>query len=212
MIDSLLLQINERFNNKNVELMAELSIFIHENLMKENCNTRAPLFCQNYNIDIDMLQTELQAFKDIYKIMEKEIYISDLIPEKNHQKEENGEEDGTSDIDDIQDKNCEDLRKFLIRGFIKPFRLLCQLSTFNNLTVAYKILLQLPMTSCSAERAFSKEKIVKNPLRSVMKDKWLSSMMILACESDVLDTISNEDIIQKFATSSTVYSKMLLKK
>lgn len=72
------------------------------------------------------------------------------------------------------------------------------------------------MTSCSADRAFSKEKNVKNPLHSIMKDKWLSSMMILAYESDVLDTvldtISNEDIIQKFVTSSTVYSKMLLKK
>lgn len=144
--------------------------------------------------------------------MEKEIYNSDLIPEKKNQKEENSEEDDTSDIDDTEDKNCQDLRKFIIRGFIKPFHLLCQLSTFNNLTVAYKILLQLPMTSCSAKRAFSKEKIVKNPLRSVMKDKWLSSMMILACECDILDTISNEDSIEKLATSSTVYSKMLLKK
>lgn len=31
----------------------------HESLMRENCNTRAPLFCQHYNINIDMLQTEL---------------------------------------------------------------------------------------------------------------------------------------------------------
>jgi len=102
---------------------------------------------------------------------------------------------------------------FIRKGFMKPFRLLFQLSSsnFSHLFVLYKILITLAVTSCSAEVAFSKEKIIKNYLRSSMLDPWLSAMMILCAEKDVLDRISNEDIINKLAKKSKPY-QMLLKK
>lgn len=72
----------------------------------------------------------------------------------------------------------------------------------------YQILLTVAVTSCSAERAFSKEKIIKNPIRSSMLDEWMSAMMVLASETDILNGIPNEDIINKFAEISKVYSSL----
>jgi hypothetical protein len=67
----------------------------------------------------------------------------------------------------------------------------------------------LAITSSSAERVMSKIKIVKNRLRTTMLDDWFSSLTILASEKDILDQISVETIIDKFATSSTPLSKLL---
>ena len=100
---------------------------------------------------------------------------------------------------------------FILKGFIKPFRLLSQLSAFSNLTILYKILTSLGVTSCSAERALSKEKIIKYSLRSVMLDEWLSAMMILASEKDILEKIENEKIVDKLSEKSFAYSSLIKK-
>ncbi len=66
-------------------------------------------------------------------------------------------------------------------------------------------MVSLAVTSCSAERALSKEKIIKCPKRSTMLNEWMSAMMILAEEKDVLDTIFNCEIIDKLAEKSFAY-------
>ena len=117
-----------------------------------------------------------------------------------------------SEEEEPEDKKKNKMRFFILRDFIKPFRLLVQLSQYHELFMLYKILITLAVTSCSAERAFSKEKIIKNPLRSSMLDDWTSAMMILASEVDILDGITNEEIINRFAESSRAYSSALLPK
>jgi len=61
-------------------------------------------------------------------------------------------------------------RKWADNGFIKPLRVLIELSGFNNITFLYKILVSIAVTSCSAERAMSRIRIVKNSMRSTMLD------------------------------------------
>ncbi len=39
---------------------------------------------------------------------------------------------------------------FILKGFLKPFGLLTQLSTFNHLTTLIRILVSLTISSCSA--------------------------------------------------------------
>ena len=97
-------------------------------------------------------------------------------------------------------------------GFIKPFRLLHQLSGsgFGTLMYVYKILLTLPVTSCSAERAMSRIRIIKNRLRSTMLDDWLSALLCLASERDILQQLSVEDIINKFAQCSESLRRQLV--
>ena len=66
------------------------------------------------------------------------------------------------------------------------------------------------ITSCSAERAMSRVRIVKNRLRTTVKDDWFSSLMILSAERDILDRIRVDDIINGFAKASDKLTSMLI--
>jgi len=76
-----------------------------------------------------------------------------------------------------------------------------ELSGFPVLTWLYKIIVTLAVTSCSAERAMSRVKIIKSRLRSTMLDDWFSSLMILASEKDLVEKLSVDNIIDSFAGS-----------
>lgn len=272
-IDRLLIQMNERFGENILAILQNMSIFSHENLLKDDYPTRAEDLCKNYNLNPVDVETELKEFKSLYKSMHKEIDISDLVQKEEKQgkrldevyrkvveveknmgmqvkkstreedvmggdedegdyayraaheegreeseeeleREDSDESNLDSDDDSIsknEDKAALMADRWVASGFIKPLRLLNQLSCYGNLTVLYKTLVSLAATSCSAERALSKNKIIKNPLRSTMLDPWMSSMMILASELDIFDSISNEEIIEEYARVSPVYAKLLKK-
>jgi hypothetical protein len=71
-------------------------------------------------------------------------------------------------------------------SFTEPLSILYQLSGYEHLLRLYWTLVTLPVTSCSAERALSRLKIIKkNRLRSTMSDEWMSDLMVLAAEKDV---------------------------
>lgn len=73
-------------------------------------------------------------------------------------------------------------------------------SNFPNVQIAYQLFLILPVTSCEAERAFSKLTIIKNKLRSTMSHGKLKSLALLSIESDLTRQISFENLINEFAT------------
>jgi hypothetical protein len=54
--------------------------------------------------------------------------------------------------------------------------------------------LTVPVTSASAERSFSKLKLVKTVMRSVMNQERLGELLTLACERDLTDTIDLDEI------------------
>ena len=95
-------------------------------------------------------------------------------------------------------------------GFIKPLRIIMQLSGCPSLTCLYKILVSLPITSCSAERAMSRVRIIKNRLRSTMLDDWFSALMVLSAERDLLESLAIDDIINRFARCSSALQKQLV--
>ena len=116
-------------------------------------------------------------------------------------------------LPDIADADAAKIQHAWVQhGFIKPFRLLHQFSGsgFGTLTYVYKILVTLPVTSCSAERAMSRIRIIKNRLRSTMLDDWLSALMCLASERDVMQQLSVDDIINKFAQCSEPMRRQLV--
>ena len=53
----------------------------------------------------------------------------------------------------------------------------------------FQLLLTAPITSASSERSFSKLKLIKTAIRSVMKERRLKDLIILGCEKDFTDTI-----------------------
>ena len=50
------------------------------------------------------------------------------------------------------------------------------LALYPNLALAYRLILTLPVSSCSCERSFSAVKFVKNSLRSTMSSDRLSDL------------------------------------
>ncbi len=49
-------------------------------------------------------------------------------------------------------------------------------------------------------------------IRKSMLDTWTSAMMDLAFETDILENLSNDKIIDKFAEINRIYSSLLVKK
>lgn len=74
-------------------------------------------------------------------------------------------------------------------------------SLLPNVYVAYRIYLTLPISNCSAERAFSKLARVKNDLRSSMTDERLNALSLLTIERDILRNMSFEELIKDFAAN-----------
>lgn len=72
--------------------------------------------------------------------------------------------------------------------------------SFPNIAIALRILLTLPITTASAERSFSKLKIIKNYLRTIMVQDRLSDLpIIISIERDLCENVDYNDINEKFA-------------
>lgn len=72
------------------------------------------------------------------------------------------------------------------RGPFKPF--LCEKNLeelYPNLWIALRTDVTLPVTVASAERSFSKLKIIKNYLRSSMSQEHLSGLAIMSINHDI---------------------------
>nr|XP_012559134.2 uncharacterized protein LOC100206997 [Hydra vulgaris] len=75
--------------------------------------------------------------------------------------------------------------------------------TYPNLVIALRIILTTPVTVASAERSFSKLKLIKTFHRSTMVDERLSSLAMLSIENEVARKLSYEGLINKFASMKT---------
>ncbi|XP_052621070.1 uncharacterized protein LOC111901968 [Lactuca sativa] len=86
--------------------------------------------------------------------------------------------------------------------FIKPIdvlKFLKELDYFPNASIAYRILLTIPVTVASAERSFSKLKFVKSYLRSTMSQERLSGLTMISIENEILESIDYKELINQFA-------------
>lgn len=92
--------------------------------------------------------------------------------------------------------------RWIDHSFVKPLRVVAELSSYPHLAAVYKILASLAVTSTSAERALSRVRIIKNRLRTSMVDDWFSALTILAAEADIMKSISMEEIINTFVNCS----------
>ncbi|XP_058185556.1 uncharacterized protein LOC131302772 [Rhododendron vialii] len=60
---------------------------------------------------------------------------------------------------------------------------------FQMVWVAYRILLTIPVTVASAERSFSKLKLIKTYLRTTMAQERLSGLAMISIENEYLDKL-----------------------
>ena len=79
---------------------------------------------------------------------------------------------------------------------------------FPNASIAYRVLLTIPVTVASAERSFSKLKLLKSYMRTTMTQQRLNDLATIALESEVLEKIDYEDIIEDFISKNTATMRM----
>ena len=61
-----------------------------------------------------------------------------------------------------------------------------------------KLVLTLPISIATTERAFSAMNVIKTDFRNKMEDEFLSDTMMLFIERDIAATISTDSIIDDF--------------
>ena len=79
-------------------------------------------------------------------------------------------------------------------------------SVFPLTSTCYNLILTAQITSASSERSFSKLKLIKTVLRSVMKQERLKSLMMLGCETDITDSINLDEIVNRWAETRRLIS------
>ncbi|XP_023733537.2 uncharacterized protein LOC111881375 [Lactuca sativa] len=93
---------------------------------------------------------------------------------------------------------------------IDVLKFLKELDYFPNASIAYRILLTIPVTVTSAERSFSKLKFVKSYLRSTMTQERLSGLAMISIENEILESIDYEELINQFAIKNARRASRIL--
>ena len=84
---------------------------------------------------------------------------------------------------------------------IQVHELVKDMGCYPNVDIAYRILLTTHVIVASAERSFSKLKLLKNYLRSSMSQERLNGLSILCIEKEILESMNFELIINDFAST-----------
>ena len=87
-------------------------------------------------------------------------------------------------------------------GPVEILKFLKRHDCFPNASIAYRIILTIPVTVASAERSFSKLKLLKSYLRSPMTQERLNDLAMIALESDMLEKIDYERIVEDFISKN----------
>ncbi|XP_050538951.1 uncharacterized protein LOC126910249 [Daktulosphaira vitifoliae] len=74
---------------------------------------------------------------------------------------------------------------------------------YPNIEISLRIILTIPVTVASAERSFSKLKLIKYHLRSTMSNERLTGLSILSIEAELAQELNLENLVQDFATKKT---------
>ena len=76
---------------------------------------------------------------------------------------------------------------------------------YPNVYIALRILLTCPVTVASAERSFSKLKLIKTFNRTSMTDSRLSSLAMLSIENDCARSLDYDNVITAFANKKVLH-------
>ncbi|XP_051206126.1 uncharacterized protein [Lolium perenne] len=87
-----------------------------------------------------------------------------------------------------------------VKSAMEIFEHVREVDCYPNISIAYRIMFTVPVTVASAERSFSKLKLLKNYLRSTMTQQRLNGLATLCIEKKLLDDIDIDPIISEFAS------------
>lgn len=117
-------------------------------------------------------------------------------------------ETNTSDIDAHNlNSEIETLLRMEMEKNMNSYEILSYITTnlllelFPNLVVALRIVLTLPVSVASAERSFSKLKLIKTYLRSIMSQERLTGLALISVEHQLSSSLNYSKLIQDFAAA-----------
>ena len=230
-LDTVLVAMEDRFTDQNLNMMKQMQLFAPVQLSKyiKIKSEDITEFCDFYGFPAEEVARERNEFIMVYEqlheiagqsYLDKQSSVSTSANDGRNESESvasgildvdchnsDDDDDVVSMVSNAAENICS---QWLNQSFIKPLRVLLQLSSYPNLTCVYKTLTALAVSSCSAERAMSRVRIVKNRLRSTMVDDFFSSLLVLASEKDILDVLSIDDITNRFASLSLPLCKQLI--
>ncbi|KAK9683264.1 hypothetical protein RND81_10G127500 [Saponaria officinalis] len=70
---------------------------------------------------------------------------------------------------------------------------------YPNIWIAYRIIFTIPVSVASAERSFSKLKLIKSYLRSTMSQDRLNGLAMISIERDMVKHLDYESLMNDFA-------------
>jgi len=74
----------------------------------------------------------------------------------------------------------------------------CMLPSVPEVATVLKLFLTIPVTSATAERSFSKLKLIKSYLRSTMTHQRLSDLSVLSIENEKIRSLDINMLVDKF--------------
>jgi hypothetical protein len=83
-------------------------------------------------------------------------------------------------------------------GPVEVLNFLKRHDCFPNASIAYRVLLTIPVTVASAERSFSKLKLLKSYMRTTMTQQRLNDLATISLETNLLDKIDYEHMVEDF--------------
>ena len=120
-----------------------------------------------------------------------------------------GQEESADDV-----STCKENGKTCKSCFTCAYKVLHQYSlnstASSDLYTVYHLLLTLAITQVECERLFSKLKLIKTRLRCSLSQENLDSFMLMSVESDILNKISLDKVVDKLASTSKELKKLLL--
>ena len=213
-LDQICMQLRDRFDDDTTALLTEMSLFATSNL-KQGSSIAVDDIVQLtslYGLDSDAIVLEYGDFCEAFSTLND--HRIDTHPQTLRTSDRRVE--GTGDVcenattgEETDTGSCE-ITMWNLHNFVKPLQACYQLSGYPNLLQLYWILVTLPVTSCSAERALSRLRIIKNRLRSTMCDDWMNALMVISAEKDLLSSINHDIIIDRFARLSDQLKRNLI--
>ncbi|XP_008232634.1 PREDICTED: uncharacterized protein LOC103331762 [Prunus mume] len=70
--------------------------------------------------------------------------------------------------------------------------------TYHLVDRLIRLVLTLPISTATTERAFSSMRLIKNRLRNKIEDEFLADCILLHIEKEFVDSIDNESLISDF--------------
>lgn len=83
-------------------------------------------------------------------------------------------------------------------------------AAYLTIGLAYKYLITQSVTQVACESSFSQLRFIKNRLRTTLKEENLSAFMLMRCEPEILNLISEDEIIDAVAIKSKLLTKKLM--